>query len=141
MSILNYRYRVFNFVGGRDLIDNERGSGSYTSDKLDANHPMGSFVIDCYHYGFNGRRYGPVHKTFKIRKFQGLREITTLEVFPLVCDPDSTVTRKGLLKRGEKFARFADPKTTIHQQYQGLTLDQSQEQVRSVDFLAIWVVS
>ena len=79
---------------------------------------------------FDGVQYGPVNETFQIRKFDGERDITSLPVFPLDCDPGKENLYAVLLERGEKFAEYSNPAKTAHKQYKGLTRDKRQEQVR-----------
>lgn len=92
----------------------------------------GAFVIECFYIDFDGTQYGPVNKTFQIRKFEGEKHITSLLVFPLVYDVNEVTIRNKLIERGEKFTKLSNPKKAKHMQYKGLTLDQHQEQVRNL---------
>lgn len=103
------------------------------SKKLkDQGYSEGSFIIECFYIGFDGTQFGPVSVTFQIRKFEGERDITSLAVFPIACDPREGHIRNKMLDRGNTFARLSNPKTTAHRRYKGLTLDsRRQEQVRT----------
>jgi hypothetical protein len=45
---------------------------------------LGGFVeLTCYHLGFDGHSYFPVHQTFGINAFQGHRLVTSLPIYPI----------------------------------------------------------
>ena len=92
-------------------------------------YSSGCFVIECFYIDFDGTEYGPVNKIVMIRRFEGEKDINSLPVFPLICDPNSVATRKTLQDRGKRFAVLSNTKNTSHKQYSGLTSDQQQEQV------------
>lgn len=120
------RYRIILVSGGRDSftrgwIDSDT---NLASKKLkDRGHSTGSFIIEAFYLGFDGNRFGPVNETFQIRKYVGEKDITTLPVYPLACDPDHGNTKKVLIERGQEFAQLSSPKTIAHRKYKGLTLD------------------
>ncbi|KAJ4358936.1 hypothetical protein N0V95_002642 [Ascochyta clinopodiicola] len=111
----------------------------FASEKLkNSGYSKGSFIIEAFYIGFDGNRFGPVNKTFQIRKFDGEKDITTLPVYPLSCDPNYKITREALVRRGQAFADLSKPNINAHRKYKGLTLDPNcQEHVESeviVDF-------
>lgn len=137
-------YRVIKVTGGRELLSPPRDTHKLfslakdqpvnpASIKLkDQGYSEGAFVIECFYIDFDGTQYGPVNKTFQIRKFEGEKHITSLLVFPLVYDVNEVTIHKKLIERGDKFAKLSNPKKAKHMQYKGLTLDQHQEQVRNL---------
>ena len=129
-----FRYRVLKFTGGREVMYPKMDAlSNHASEKLKGEgYLSGLFVIECFYIDFDGTEYGPVNKTFMIRRFEGEKEIDSLPVFPLICDPNGVATRKALRDRGKRFAVLSNTKTTSHKQYSGLTSDQQQEQVSSV---------
>lgn len=95
----------------------------------------GSFVIECFYIHSDGINVGPVNKTFHIRKYDGEKVITSLPIAPLGAFSDEHKIREKLIKRGERFKHLANPRTTAHQTYKGLTTDKNQEQVRCQDII------
>lgn len=69
--------------------------------------PLEPFMLQCYYVDYSGTRYGPVLRSFEIRPFQGGRDITSLEVFPLRDAEDANELKTNLKKRGEVFANLA----------------------------------
>ncbi|KAL9064055.1 MAG: hypothetical protein Q9161_009112 [Pseudevernia consocians] len=126
-------FKVAKFTGGRDLLsDNIEPSGPNVRTDTD-----GGFFIECYHYDFNGTKYGPVHRLFEIRRYEGVRDITSLQVYPLSFDPEHKKGRTHLAQRGEKFMALARVNRTAHKTYRGLSLDKHAEEIESpiiVDF-------
>ncbi|OJJ42682.1 hypothetical protein ASPZODRAFT_137069 [Penicilliopsis zonata CBS 506.65] len=95
------------------------------------------FSITCVHIDFDGKSLGPVQTVFEFKRFEGEREITSLEVYPLRFHPvrrsDFTEAewtemesmpaserhRRKLIRRGAKFLEVAAIK---HMYYAGPTL-------------------
>ena len=86
-------------------------------------------MIECFYIHFDGSRFGPVNKTFQIRKFDGDRDITLLPVVPIQCYANEVELREKLEVRGKKFTELSNPRARAHRKYKGLTLDKTQEQV------------
>ncbi|KAJ5494612.1 hypothetical protein N7463_010699 [Penicillium fimorum] len=132
-------YRVIRATGGRPLsLINGDPPANYAGVKLkDQGYSPGSFIVECFYVDFDGAQYGPVNRTFQIRKYEGERDMTALPVYPLQCDPDHESIREAMVTRGENFAVLSNPQKTAHKQYRGLTLDKHPEQVESqviIDF-------
>ncbi|KAL4947647.1 hypothetical protein BDW69DRAFT_109890 [Aspergillus filifer] len=132
-------YRVIKVNGGRDILSFDSGPDNPASLKLkEEGYSPGSFIVECFYVSFDGTRFGPVNVTFQIRKYEGEKEITSLPVFPLACDPNQEDVRKKLLKRGNTFAKLSSSLSTAHRKYRGPTLDaKRQEYVESevvIDF-------
>ncbi|PTB69277.1 hypothetical protein BBK36DRAFT_1186644 [Trichoderma citrinoviride] len=96
------------------------------------------FNITCIYIDFDGKNLGPVTKVFYFKKFEGEKEVTLLEVYPLrfhpvkrsdfddsmwaeveALPPDQRYRQK-LIRRG---AMFLDVVTIKHMYYAGPTLD------------------
>ncbi|KAI1740315.1 hypothetical protein F4680DRAFT_116087 [Xylaria scruposa] len=134
-------YRIVKVTGGRSVFRKRNDSPSHenlASTKLRVEgFSEGSFVIECFYIHYDGARFGPVNKTFQIRRFDGERNITMLPVAPLRCYADEGEIRKRLETRGKRFTELSKPATRAHRKYKGLTLDRTPEQVESeviIDF-------
>ncbi|KAI0542087.1 P-loop containing nucleoside triphosphate hydrolase protein [Xylaria digitata] len=131
-------YRVLNVTCGREGVAYGDGPPRPASNKL-ANDgwSSGSFVIECFYIHFDGARFGPVNKTFHIPRFEKEKDIRTLPIYPIQCDPDAESIRKRLEERGDGFTKLSSSKVAAHRTFKGLTLDSNREQVDSeviIDF-------
>ena len=124
-------YRVARFTGGRDLVsESVDPNGPFVSSScIERQGSKGAFFVECYSYDFNGTQYGPVHTMFEIRRYEGLRYITSLPVYPLWFDSDHQKERIRLARRGEKFMALAQINRSVHKSYRGLSLDEHAEEV------------
>ncbi|KAI1458496.1 hypothetical protein F4805DRAFT_456837 [Annulohypoxylon moriforme] len=89
--------------------------------------------VHCVYVDFDGSVLGPVSKRFDIARYKGLKEITSLPVYPLSHSKNSTSIRQNLIDRGNKFLKVLQ---VGHMHYNGLTLE-SRDEVDSqvvVDF-------
>ena len=128
-------FKVAKFTGGRDLLVESLPSSvqEVPSSCIDREESNGAFFIECYRYDFNGIQYGPVHKIFEIRRYEGLRDITSLQVYPWCFDGDYLEKRLQLVQRGEKFMALARTKKTAHRTCCGVSLDEHTEEVSHYD--------
>ncbi|KAF6836635.1 hypothetical protein CMUS01_05339 [Colletotrichum musicola] len=115
------------------------------------------FTISCVYIDFDGENIAPVSKVFDFKRFDGEREVTSLEVYPLRCHPakrsdftdsaweevkdlpENQRYRRKLIQRGVKFLDIASVK---HMYYTGSTLE-VREEVESqvvVDFETAFAV-
>ena len=124
-------FKVARFTGGRDLLCESvpRISPEVPSSCIERQESKGAFFVECYSYDFNGTQYGPVQTMFEIRRYEGLRDITSLQVYPLWFDPDHQNKRIQMLRRGDKFIALARVNRTAHKSYRGTTLDEHAEEV------------
>lgn len=89
--------------------------------------------IYCVYVDFDGSVLGPVSKRFDIARYNGLKDITSLPVYPLSHAKNSASIRQALVERGNKFLKALH---VGHMHYNGLTLE-SRDEVDSqvvVDF-------
>ena len=126
-------FKVARFTGGRDRLSNNLPPG-WVNVPTETD---GGFLIECYHYDFNGTKYGPVSKMFEICRYEGVRDITSLPVYPLSFDPEHKKYRTQLIQRGEKFMALARVNRTAHKTYRGLSLDKHAEEVSHSDSLDV----
>lgn len=126
-------FKVARFAGGRDLLSESmpsfRDYRSVPVSCIKREESNGAFFVECYRYDFNGTQYGPVNNMFEIRRYEGLRDIKSLQVYPLRFDHDHQKERAHLVHRGEKFMALARVNETAHKTYCGLSLDEHAEEV------------
>lgn len=112
-----------------------------TSDRTGADRPPDLSLI-CVYIDFDGVNIGPVQKKFEFHRFDGQRDITSLEVYPLNLHivkqsgytneeweeleavPAHERYRKKLIQRG---ARFLDVVKGKHMYYAGMALETKDE--------------
>lgn len=151
-------YRVIN-VSSPPHKGTDRWSYFYASEKEnEKSRAQSDISIDCVYIHYDGKKYGPVLKKFKIRRFEGERLVTTLDIYPFrFCassglrgpavqskqegsDAEEAMQtsiarlRKKLIQRGEMFVDVAGIK---HMYYTGLTVDEPRDEVESqvvIDF-------
>ena len=124
-------FKVAKFSGGRDLLSDSVGPDGpiIPPSCVEKQDSKGAFFVECYSYDFNGTQYGPVHTMFEVRRYEGLKYITSLPVYPLWFDSDHQKERIRLARRGEKFMALARNNGTAHKSYRGLSLDEYAEEV------------
>lgn len=127
---------VFSTSGGRKLLidptkvdddEEQQGQGSALGFFSHSAAKYSPFVIDCYHYDFDGSHIGSVQKTFRILRFKGLEKVKSLFVYP------SDIHSCGeFVTRGRNFLTLCSGKTSIvHRRYYGLSADDPAEEVDS----------
>ena len=77
-----------------------------------------SLDIICYHLDFDGDDIGPVSRTFRIKAFDGGRDIISLPVYPLRYAHQSESVLAAAKATGEKFAKQIQPEGR-HAYYRG----------------------
>ncbi|KAM3084607.1 hypothetical protein ACMFMF_001961 [Clarireedia jacksonii] len=99
-----------------------------TSDSSSDETPI---VLHCVYVDFDGKTLGPISKKVKIQRYDGEKDVTSLEVFPLRFvdldrkgDKPAQSFRDRLIERGRS---FLDVTTFKHMHYSGFTLDQRNE--------------
>ena len=79
-----------------------------------------AFTLRCYYVEYDGNKFGPVVHDFSIAPYEGERDITSLEVFPLRFTETALKVRDDLKKRGELFVEYTTSKPRY---YKGKTID------------------
>jgi hypothetical protein len=151
-------YRVIN-VSSPPHKGTDRWSYFYASEKEnEKSRAQSDISIDCVYIHYDGKKFGPVLKRFKIRRFEGERLVTTLDIYPFrfcassglrgpavkskqegsdaeeVMETSIARLRKKLIERGEMFVEVAGIK---HMYYTGLTVNEPRDEVESqvvIDF-------
>lgn len=75
--------------------------------------------LHCYYIDYDGTSYVPVTHTFTINHYEGEKDITSLEIYPLRFVKDADKIKAGLLKDGQWFREAVRQK---HLYYDGWTL-------------------
>ncbi|KAL6691496.1 hypothetical protein J3F84DRAFT_164259 [Trichoderma pleuroticola] len=129
-------YRVISVTSAKHRVAApwERWYNSITDDK----RKTSPFSITCIYIDFDGKNIGPVTKVFDFKRFDGEKDITLLEVYPLHVHPvkqsdfddslwpeveplpPSQRYRRKLIRRGAMFLEVAAVK---HMYYAGPTLE------------------
>lgn len=97
---------------------------------------MSPFNIHCVKFNFDGENFGPVQDTIKIFEYEDDRLISKLDVYPIVYAEREADVSKTLLDRGRRFAVYRDFQ---HKRYEGLSLDDPQEEVSIIRDLDMWI--
>lgn len=123
-------YRVMHVSGGRPLLTTKvfkyREKDSEERQMLGRQSQMSPFNIDCVRFDFDGEKFGPVQDTIRILEYEDDRLISKLDVYPIVYAETEAEVSKTLLDRGRRFAVYRDFQ---HKRYEGLSLDDPQEEV------------
>ncbi|WQF80779.1 Putative AAA+ ATPase domain, ATPase, AAA-type, core [Colletotrichum destructivum] len=93
---------------------------------------MSGLIIACFSIEYDGYRYGPQRELFEIKPYDGLKDVRSMEIFPVKYLNDSEMGR--LLQRGRKFVDLAN---NAHMSYEGTTAGKARETINSdviVDF-------
>jgi hypothetical protein len=119
-------YRVVHATGGRDYLSPPENEGSDENFNKSYRVPekTGPFVVSCYYLDFDGTKYGPIAKLFEIQKYDGLKEVTSLPIYPTKFAKDPEEERKRLSSNGQKFLQLSCGE---HRQYSGPNLHEQEE--------------
>ncbi|PNS14797.1 hypothetical protein CAC42_2026 [Sphaceloma murrayae] len=117
-------YRVLYFTGGRRILDPKFPKPSKPFwDSLEGGGWQGSFGVQCWRLEFDGHAFIPVVRTFGIRRYEGLKDITSLPVFPLKFERKWQDIRASLLQRGERYITHSKRGNNSHLRYLGPDCD------------------
>ena len=137
-------YRVAAFTGGRDFLSSRDAVSKskrhydyldhldHRNRHHDIDSSNGEFSLECYSYSCNGKSYGPIRKSFVIRRFNGTRDIDSLAAYPWSLDKRYRSDKSSLRHRGEKFIDLSSLEQIAHRSYSGLSLDEHAEEVREI---------
>lgn len=120
-------FRVVNFTGGRQILTRRLISEDY-SNRPPQPVSVGGFAVDCCSLKFDGTEYVPVLEKFLIRKYNGCRSITSLEVYPLKFDQDSEVRYRELETQGRRYLSLTRAPFS-HHMFRGRTIDEPPQQL------------
>ncbi|KAI9709903.1 MAG: hypothetical protein M1820_002980 [Bogoriella megaspora] len=86
--------------------------------KKDSSTRENFFELAVWGWDYNGKGFGPKKTSLRLSEFQGARNLTEIDFFPLEClavdEKAATIAR--LIARGKKWRRIVD---RSHQQYNG----------------------
>ncbi|KAI4262402.1 MAG: hypothetical protein L6R42_002424, partial [Xanthoria sp. 1 TBL-2021] len=132
--------RVLRVHGGRPLLTKnhtdpeDAPSGINTYEDPGRKAGISPFVIVSVGIDFDGAKFGPIHETTDISKFDDEKNIVELEIYPMGFSKNAKALREILLNRGQRFAQLGSFK---HKRYTGLSLTDPAEEIDSeviVDF-------
>ncbi|GJC94600.1 hypothetical protein ColKHC_03426 [Colletotrichum higginsianum] len=83
---------------------------------------MSGLIIACFSIEYDGYRYGPQRELFEIKPYDGLKDVRSMEIFPVQYLGDAEMGR--LLQRGRKFVDLAN---NAHMSYEGTTAGNARE--------------
>ncbi|UKZ74716.1 hypothetical protein TrVFT333_002386 [Trichoderma virens FT-333] len=84
--------------------------------------------IQCVYVDFDGEQIGPVLQTFSFYRFEGEKNIRSLDIIPLRLAKNATKLQETLIKRGSTFIEACGTgRHGIPMHYSGLTLDTKEE--------------
>jgi hypothetical protein len=115
-------YRVLHVGGGRKARDETDEHGKAILNSRQGG--ISDFFLDCFYIDFNGINYGAAPMKITISPYEGLRQITALEILPICFLPEAEKTglETLLLERGKKFVKLA---RVSHVKYRGLSLKEN----------------
>jgi hypothetical protein len=114
-------YKVFKVISPKHKVAKRKKDFRLFRSK---ERPETSLFIHCVYVDFNGWLLGPVSKMFSITRYQGMRDIKSLPVYPLRFEDNSEEIRRRLIDRGNKFFKAVQ---LGHMHYSGLTLGSKDE--------------
>jgi hypothetical protein len=117
-------YRVVRWTGGRPHYGPQHLSPLAGQANVYKPEPYNeSFHVGCAYIDFDGHLYAPGYKNIVIRKYEGEKAITSLQVFPISFLPNQTPFRRTLTARGDTWLQLVQPDHSVHKHYTGMTLD------------------
>ena len=123
-------YRIIAVFGGRpSLCTKAQASPAIVYDMDKEIDESATLKTNSFCYGFDGTQLGPVQRIFEIKKYAGIKPITSLSVYPVKFSGvgNNDITREGFIDRGQKFIALTQNKAAVvHKRYNGLTLNLEQ---------------
>ncbi|KAI0905898.1 hypothetical protein F4823DRAFT_609280 [Ustulina deusta] len=118
-------YRLLHATGGRSYLSppEEEQNGTDYTKPYRVPDKASDFAVTCYQIDFDGTRFGPVTKEFKIQKFDDQQDVTSLQIYPLRFAKDPAAIRETLSKNGQV---FLDLSKAGHVQYRGPNLHEAE---------------
>ncbi|RYP59350.1 hypothetical protein DL769_008569 [Monosporascus sp. CRB-8-3] len=84
--------------------------------------------IRCVYVDFDGEQLGPVLQTFSFHRFEGEKNVRSLDIIPLRLAENANKLQETLIKRGSTFIEACGTgRHGIPMHYSGLTLDTKEE--------------
>ncbi|KAM7222208.1 hypothetical protein V8F06_002480 [Rhypophila decipiens] len=138
-------YQILHVAGGRVCFDTGKKcnfnavsdrnweSASETEERCrniikSTDHEITSFLIDCFYLDSDGRRVGPRPKRFIVQRYNGMRPIKLLPLYPAFLHPNHQHIQETLLARGRLFPELA---MVSHRRYDGPTFREANQTSRA----------
>ena len=109
--------------------------------KEEANSAMSVFAVDVFYFDFDGQRFGPVERRMHLVSYEGEKNIVDLPLYPLRFHKDAERFRAMMLERGNKFRELSTANEYPHREYNGLSVGEPQEQVRSITATSVCILT
>ncbi|KAI4593320.1 hypothetical protein KJ359_009851 [Pestalotiopsis sp. 9143b] len=117
-------FRVIGVTNARHRIKKPDENGStFWKDSSKAEYADNPVCVHCVHVDYDGVFIGPVHSTFRISRYDGVKDVSSLQVYPLRFAEDGNL-RTNLVQRGKTFIELAAIK---HMHCTGFTLGTREE--------------
>lgn len=128
-------YRVVDVSGGRPALCHRDEAGMEDPESNVEATDSTTFNISSFCYGFDGKHLGIVQSVFEIKKYDDVKPVTSLPVYPIQYSgvKDGDRKREDFIRRGKKFVALTkDRSSVVHKRYHGLTMDleELREEVR-----------
>lgn len=137
-GILPQAYKVLGTLGGIplkkslakdfDSADIQTSNGFQNTAVGGSRYKLSPLLVFCYYLDFNGSRIIDVEDAFRFPPFDGEKEVTSLDGYPLRYKTKSTQIRDDLDTRGRA---FIDMMIVRHMKYDGLAATEKKEEVSS----------
>ena len=108
-------YRVVQVTGGRKSVIGRKGRWANSGSSF--RKTVSDLVVDCFYLDFDGKRFKPVPKSFRIPPYEDSLPITSLEIHPFIYQQERL--EEFLNNRGQKFVELVQ---VTHRKYSGLSL-------------------
>ncbi|KAF2106644.1 hypothetical protein BDV96DRAFT_328093 [Lophiotrema nucula] len=111
-------WRVLQVTPGRPYLVNPINLGhSQDSSKEPATYTP--FTLDCYYIDYDGKKWGPYQHRFSIEPFDGVKEVDSLDIYPVDYCEQGANTAASARKRGNL---FVEASKISHMYYKGRTV-------------------
>ncbi|KAK7709975.1 hypothetical protein SLS63_013117 [Diaporthe eres] len=137
-GILPQAYKVLRTLGGIPLkkslavgsgsADIQTSTGSQRAAVGGGKYKLSPLLVFCYYLDFNGSQIIDIEDAFRFPPFDGEKDVTSLDGYPLRYKPKSTQIRDDLDARGRA---FIDLMVVRHKKYDGLAATEKKEEVKS----------
>jgi hypothetical protein len=122
-------YRVFHVTGDRPYLsppeeEQADADSNDNSKPYQVSMKSSDFVVNCYQIAFDGNKFGAVAYSFSIQKYDDLKDITALPIYPLKFSKRAEEVRQTLSNNGKTFIELSKGE---HVKYRGPNLHDVEE--------------
>ncbi|POS73064.1 hypothetical protein DHEL01_v208543 [Diaporthe helianthi] len=136
-TLLPQAYKVLGTLGGIplkksldqdfDLADMNGSPGSQKGVVGSNKDKLSPLLVFCYYLDFNGLQIQDIRDAFRFPAFDGEKDVTSLDGYPMRYKTKSTEIGDDLDARGRA---FIDLMVVRHKRYDGLTITEQKEEVK-----------